>query len=290
MGIKNCNPAKFSRLDADQILANINKLFTGMLIRGSEVGQIKEKVRQRIQSGQVADIEGWKNFIYQEIYNSEFGKTSQALVSSAMQDAQTNYNDRTLPLLCLLFLANSDLNTFLTAFKAVNLAKTATQVGSNFKNMANNYNNYNNFKNFSAQGFRNMASGFNNAVNNIGGAFHQAQNPNMIKIKDLKNLMTYYINFLTLLPVNLLSQFGEGIPMKGYFVTVLNNAFNKNVQSNFVNSKLFSGYEGRNEINVDEFFNKNYYVLKDDNQLRKDFVTNYINGLSPLDIIKLIGK
>ena len=213
MGIKNCNPTKFSRLDADQILTNINKLFTGMLIRGSEVGHIKEKIRQRIQSGQVTDIEGLKNFIYQEIYNSEFGKTSQALVSSAMQDAQTNYNDRTLPLLCLLFIANSDFNTFLTAFKAINLAKSAIQVGSSFQNMANNYNNYNNynnFNNFSAQGFYNMASGFNNAMNNLGGAFHQAQNPSMIKINELKNLMTYYINFLTLLPVNLLSQFGEG--------------------------------------------------------------------------------
>ena len=78
--------------------------------------------------------------------------------------------------------------------------------------------------------------------------------------------------------------------MRNYFVTVLNNAFNKNVQSNFVNNKLFSGYEGRNEINVDEFFNRNYNVLKNDNQLRKDFVSNYINGLSPVDIIKIIGK
>ena len=44
MGIKNCNPTKFSRLDADQILTNINKLFTGMLIRGSEVGPPKNTI------------------------------------------------------------------------------------------------------------------------------------------------------------------------------------------------------------------------------------------------------
>ena len=283
-----CDPTKFTRLDVDEILKNINKLFTGMLIRGSDVEQIKEKIRSRIQSGKINDIEGWKRFINDEIYNSEFGKTSQALVSAAMEDAKANYNDQTLPLLCLLFLSNSDLNTFLNAFKAVNLAKRAAETGSNIKNVANMR--PNNFSGFSAQGFRNFASGVNNAMNNVGGAIHQAQNPSIVRINDLKNMMSYYINFLTLLPVNLLSQFGEGVPMKGYFVTVLNNAFNKDVQSTFVNGKLFSGYEGKNEINVDEFFGKNYNVLKDDNQLRKDFVTNYVNSLSATDIIKLLAK
>ena len=285
MGIENCNPSKLTRLNVDEILTNINRLFTGMLIRGSDVRQIKEKIRSKIQSGNLQDIEGWKYFMNQEIYNSEFGKTIQALVSAAMQDAKANYNDQTLPLLCLLFLSNSDPNTFINCFKAINLAKRAIQVGSNIQNMANMYPG-----NFSPQGFMNFAQGANNVMNNFGGAFHQAQNPDMIQTSDLKNLMSYYINFLTLLPVNLLSQFGEGVPMKSYFVTVLNNAFNKNVQSNFVNSKLFSGYEGRNEISVDEFFDRNYIILKNDNQLRKDFVSNYVNNLKPTDIIKLMAK
>lgn len=285
MGIKNCNPTKFTRLDVDQIIANINKLFIGMLIRGSDIEQIKEKIRSRIQSGQITDIEGMKRFINDEIYNSEFGKTTKALVSAAMEDAKTNYNDQTLPLLCLLFLSNSDSDTFLNAFKAVNLAKRAAETGSDIKNVVNMRP-----ANFSAQGILNFASGVSNVVNNIGGAIHQAQNPKMIRIDDLKNMMSYYINFLTLLPVNLLNQFGEGIPMKGYFITVLNNAFNKDVQNNFVNSKLFSGYEGKNEIDADEFFDKNYNILKDDNQLRRDLVTNYVNTLSAFDVIKLIIK
>ena len=285
MGFENCNPAKLTRLNIDEILRNINRLFTGMLIRGTDINQIKEKIRLRIQSGQVQDIEGWKYFINQEIYNSEFGKTTQALVSAAMQDAKARYNDQTFPLLCLLFLSNSDQSTFVNAFKAVNLAKRAIQVGSNFQNVANMYP-----QNFTTQGFLNFASGANNAINNFRGAVNQAQNPDMIRINDLKNLMSYYINFLTLLPVNLLSQFGEGGPMKSYFITVLNNAFNQNVQSSFVNNKLFSGYEGRNEINVNEFFDRNYMVLKNDNQLRKDFVSNYVNNLKPADIIQLIAQ
>ena len=287
MGI-NCDPILHSKLDPELILSNINRLFTGMLIRGSDIGQIKEKIRQRIQNNQVANIEGWKNFVNEEIYNSEFSQTTRALVSAAMQDAQANYNDATLPLLCLLFLSSSEQNTFLNGFKAINLIRRAKEVGSNVQNVYNMM--PNNYSNFSAQGLYNFASGVNNAFHNVGGAFNQASNPSMIRINDLKNLMNYYINFLTLLPVNLLAQYKEGGPMQGYVITVLNNAFNKGVQSNFVNNKLFMGYEGQNEVNVDQFFNQHYNTLRNDNQLRKDFVTSYVQSLSPKDIIKLIAK
>ena len=282
-----CESITRTRLDVDQILTNINNLFTGMLIRSSDIDQIKERVRARLQSNQVTDIEGWKNFVNEEIYNSEFGQTTKALVTSAMQDAKANYNDQTLPLLCLLFLANSDQSTFLNAFKAVNLAQRATETGSNIKNIADML--PGNFAGFTGEGLLNIASGVKNVINNVGGVIHQAGNPNMIRINDLKNLMSYYINFLTLLPVNLLGQYGEGLPMKGYFITVLNNAFNREVQSNFVNNTLFMGYEGKDEVNVDEFFNQNYNTLRNDNQLRKDFVTNYVNTLTPADILRLIA-
>ena len=279
------------QLDADEILLNINNFFQGMLIRTLGIEQIKQQILQRISSNQVFDIEGWKNFINQEIYNSAFGQTTRAVVNLAMQDAKANYNDQTLPLLSLLFLANSDQNTFVNAFKAVNLAQRAGQAGSSIQNVANNFqNNFqnNNYNYMNPQGFFNFASGVQNAFNNIGGVYNQAMNPNMIRINDLKKLICYHINFLTLLPVNLLAQFGEGSPMKNYFVTVLNNAFNKNVQANFVNNKLFMGYEGKEEVDVNEFFNQNYNTLKNDNQLRKELVTSYINTLSPTDIVNIV--
>ena len=283
-----CDSISRYKLDADQILANLNKLFQGMLIRSSGVDQIKERVVARIKSKDVADIEGWKNFVNEEIYNSEFGQTTKALVTNAMQDAKANYNDQTLPLLCLLFLANSDQSTFLNAFKAVNLAQRAGQTGANIQNVYNMI--PGNFSGLTGQGIMGIASGVKNIINNVGGVVHQAQNPNLVRINDLKNLVSYYINFLTLLPVNLLGKFGEGSPMKGYFITVLNNAFNKGVQDTFVNNTLFTGYEGKEEVNVEEFFNQNYNTLRNDNQIRKDFVTSYINNLTPTDIIKLMAE
>ena len=285
MGI--CDALTRVRLDPDQILANINRLFQNMLIRKSDIDQIKEKVRTHIQTKQVTDVEGWKTFIDEEITNSEFAQTSKALVTASMQDAKANYNDQTLPLLCLLFLANSNQSTFLNAFKAVNLAQRAKDTTTDIKNVANII--PNNFSGFTGKGLLDIASGVKNVIQNVGGVIHQTVNPNMIRLNDLKNLMSYYINFLTLLPVNLLNQYGEGIPMKGYFITVLNNAFNKEVQTNFVQDKLFNGYGNSEEVNVEEFFNQHYDTLRNDNQLRKDFVTNYINNLSPTDILKLMG-
>ena len=275
-----CDSITRGRLNADQIVENINKLFQGMLIRQFGVDQIKEKVRSRIASGQVTDIEGWKTFLNDEIYNSEYGQTSRALVGEAMQDARANYNDQTLPLLSLLFLANSDQQNFVSAFKAVNLAKRGQNVGSDIQNAVN----------AGKQGglLAGLASGFN-ALQNVTGAVHQAANPSLIRKEDLKNLMSYHVNFLTLLPVNLLAKHNEGIPMKGYFITVLNNAFNKNVQNRYVEDTLFANYNNQEEINVEQFFQDNYLHLKNDNGLRKGLVENYINNLSPTDVIKIIA-
>jgi len=279
MGIL-CDSLSRGRLNADQIVENINKFFQGMLIRQIGVDQITEKVRSRVASGQVADIEGWKTFINDEIYNSEYGKTSRELVGEAMQDAKANYNDQTLPLLALLFLTNSDKDNFLSAFKAVNLAKRGQSAGNDIRNVVN----------AGKQGgiLAGIASGLG-AIKNVQGAVHQAANPSLVRREDLKNLMSYYVNFLTLLPVNILAKHNEGIPMKGYFTKVLNNAFNKNVQNNYVEQTLFNNYNNQEEINVEQFFGDHYLTLKNDNELRKGLVTNYINGLSPTDIIQIIS-
>ena len=275
-----CETVTRGKLNSDQIVENINKLFQGMLIRQFGVDQIKEKVKSRISSGQVTDIEGWKTFLNDEIYNSEYGQTSRALVNEAMQDARTNYNDQTLPLLSLLFLANSDQNNFVNAFKAVNLAKRGQSVGVDIQNVVNT----------GKQGgiLAGIASGLG-MINNVTGVMHQAVNPNLIRREDLKNLMSYHVNFLTLLPVNLLAQHNEGLPMKNYYIPVLNKAFNKTVQDRFVEDSLFAKYNNQEEIDVQQFFGDNYSTLKNDNVLRKGLVDNYINNLTPNDIIKILS-
>ena len=54
-----------------------------------------------------------------------------------MQEVKANNNDQTLPLLSLLFLTNSDKDTFLSAFKAVNLAKRGKTTENDIRNVVN---------------------------------------------------------------------------------------------------------------------------------------------------------
>ena len=275
-----CDSIFRGKLDADQIVANINKLFQGMLIRKLSIDQIKEKISSRVASGQITDLNGLKQFLDEEIINSEYTKTCQELVGEAMQDAQTNYNDQTLPLLSLLFLSDSNKDNFLSAFKAVSLAKKGQSAANNIQNVVS----------AGKQGgiFAGIASGMN-AIKSVASAAHQAANPNLIRRDELKTLMRYYINFLTLLPVNLLAKHGEGIPMKGYFAKVLNEAFNKDVQNRFVEDTLFVNYNNQEEINVEEFFGSHYLTLKNDNDLRKGLVNNYISNLSPAQIVQIVS-
>jgi hypothetical protein len=275
-----CDAVSRTKLNSDEIIENINRLFQGMLIRQFGIDQITEKVKSRVRGGQIADIEGWKTFLNDEIYNSQYGQTSRALVNEAMQDAQTNYGDQTLPLLSLLFLANSDKENFVSAFKAVNLAKRTKDTGSDIMNVVNT--------GMTGGLLAGIAQGIG-VIKNVTGTVQQAINPSLIRKDDLKRLTSYHVNFLTLLPVNILANYNEGLPMKRYFIQVLNNSFNKNVQNNFVESTLFSKYNEQEEINVDQFFGDNYSVLKNDNELRKGLVNNYINNLSPAEVIQIIS-
>ena len=279
MGIL-CENLTRGRLDADLILQNINKLFQGMIIRSIGIDTVKEALRAQLASGQITDIQSWQKLLMDDIYNSEYGQTSRELVNEAMQDAQANYGDATLPFLSLLLFANSDRETFVKAFKAINLLKKGQGTINNVQNVIN----------AGRQGgiLAGIASGFN-AIKNIQGTIQQVANPSMVKRQELKTMMAYHINFLTLLPVNLLAKHNEGVPMKGYFVTVLNNAFNKSVQSQYVEQTLFKNYNNQEDINVEQFFGDHYLTLKNDNGLRKGLVNNYINNLNPTDVVKLLA-
>ena len=76
--------------------------------------------------------------------------------------------------------------------------------------------------------------------------------------------------------------------MKDYYITVLNNAFNKSAQNKYVEDTLFANYNNQEEINIEQFFADNYLHLKNDNELRKGLVENYAKNLSPTDVNKII--
>ena len=259
-------------IPAEKITSVIDKFFKGLAVRKLGIEDLKTKLKSQIFSTKVADVNEWKSFLKKEVVNSEFGQTSKLLVDTAMDDAEKNYNDKTLPFTTLLFLSDSKLETFTDTFKTVNYAQHAGDAASDVKNV---------YDTVKKEGiFSGIKEGIN-AIKKTTEVAKQTVNPNMIKKDDLKKMTNYYINFITLLPVDIIDKVGEGGQIQHYITNVLNKAFNEKYQNQFVEEKLFSKYNNQDTINIQEFFNDNYATMKDDQGIRVGLVKNFIRGMAP---------
>ena len=276
MGVCSDNKRRKYKLNTDVIIENINNLFQNMYVRNSSISEVTEKVISRIASTQTSNIEEWKNFLNEEIKNNEFEQDTKDIADHAIDEAKTSYGDQSFPLLSLLFLANSDRENFITSFKAINLTNKTKEAGKNILNVVNT----------GVKGglLAGIVSGLG-AIQNVAGAVSQVSNPSMIRKYDLKNLILYYINFITLLPASILKKNNEDETAE-YIFTVLENSFEKDVLKKYVDS-IFNNYSNQEEIKIDEFFGEHLSTLKNDKAIRKDFVEKYIKQLTQNDIREL---
>ena len=276
MGVCSDNKRRKYKLNTDVIIENINNLFQNMYVRNSSISEVTEKVISRIASTQTSNIEEWKNFLNEEIKNNEFEQVTKDIADHAIDEAKTSYGDQSFPLLSLLFLANSDRENFITSFKAINLTNKTKEAGKNILNVVNT----------GVKGglLAGIVSGLG-AIQNVAGAVSQVSNPSMIRKYDLKNLILYYINFITLLPASILKKNNEDETAE-YIFTVLENSFEKNVLKKYVDA-IFNNYSNQEEIKIDEFFGEHLSTLKNDKAIRKDFVEKYIKQLTQNDIREL---
>jgi hypothetical protein len=276
MGVCSDNKRRKYKLNTDVIIENINNLFQNMYVRNSSISEVTEKVISRIASTQASNIEEWKNFLNEEIKNNEFEQVTKDIADHAIDEAKTSYGDQSFPLLSLLFLANSDRENFITSFKAINLTNKTKEAGKNILNVVNT----------GVKGglLAGIVSGLG-AIQNVAGAVNQVSNPSMIRKYDLKNLILYYINFITLLPASILKKNNEDETAE-YIFTVLENSFEKNELKKYVDA-IFNNYSNQEEIKIDEFFGEHLSTLKNDKAIRKDFVEKYIKQLTQNDIREL---
>lgn len=277
MGVCSDNRTRKFVLNTEEIIENINGLFKNMYVRNSSVSEVTEKVISRIASTQASNIEEWKNFLNEEIKNNEYEQVTKDLADQAMNEAKTSHGEQSFPLLSLLFLADSNRENFITSFKAINLTNKTKEAGNNILNVVNT----------GVKGglLAGIVSGIG-AIQNVAGAVNQVSNPSMIRKYDLKNLIQYYINFITLMPVSILRKKNEG-KMKEYIFTILENSFESKVRKKYVD-EIFNNYMSQEEIKIDEFFGEHLSALKNDKTIRKDFVEQYINNLTQEDIKNLL--
>ena len=266
-----------SSLSADDITKNLNRFFMNLIIRGLKLEEIKDKVVQLLFSNKALDLDAWENLLKENILNNEAVQTSNKVVKMALYDAKDNYGDSTLPFISLYLLSNSNLDIFVEAFKYINLAKNGVDTVKDVKNMVETIQN-------SKSILTGIVAGIQTAVKGAE-VVKQAFDPNQIKKEDLKNLTSYYLNFITLLPVSIIDEFGEFGPVYSNITKILNTAFDKNFRDEFVENIIFTKYQESKLINVKDFFTDNYEILKNDRAIRIRMVQSYIKTLNPLDAI-----
>ena len=257
-------------LNLDDIVENLDKFFLKLVVRSLKLDDIKEKIKSLLFSTKVLDIEAWKSLLNEEILNSEAIKTSKKVVEVALEDAKEKYKDQTLPFITLFFLADSDLSTFIDAFKYINLAQNAGETINDVKEVIDTVKT------------GEILSGIKAGIGLIKKGTEvvkQAFDPSFIKKEDLKTLCSYYINFITLLPVNIIDEMGEFGPVYSNVTKILNGAFDVDIQKKFVEDKIFFKYLNSDKIDVKEFFTDNYETLKKDNLIRRGLVETFIKDL-----------
>lgn len=262
---------KKKSLDPEILLKEINNLFKTMKIRKSTIEDISEKVLTFIAN--TPSKEELKSFLEEQFSNEEgnYKSTIDHLISEEMDQAKI-IGDETLPLVLLLFLSESKRENFINLFKSINVTKKTKAAGSDVMNVINT-----GMKGGIVAG---IVTGLG-AIQNISGAVNQVSNPSTIRKFDLKNIIGLYINLISLLSSNALDNNRgdcEG-RVRNYYFVVLKNAFDKNGQKKYIDENFFNGI-GQDEIKIEEYFGENLERLKNDSEIRKDLVTNYLNSLS----------
>lgn len=272
-----------SSLSAEDITQNINKFFMNLLIRSLNLEEIKEKVVKLLFSNKALDLDAWEKLLKETILNNEAIQTSNKAVKIALSDAKEKYNDITLPFISLYLLSNSNLDIFVEAFKYLNLTKNGIDTVKEVKDMVETIQNSNNI-------ISGIVSGIKTAVKGAE-LVKQAFDPNQIQKEDLKQLTSYYLYFITLLPVNIIDEFEEIGPAYSNINKILNTAFDNEFINGFVENTLFKNYQNNEIINVKDFFAENYETLKNDRGIRIMMVQSYIKTLNPLDeLLKPINQ
>ena len=259
---------------ADEIIENINSFYEGMKVRQMDILDMEDQILSILSSDESIDKEIITNFLKDKIYNEEFKKTSMDLVNKAIEDAENNYNlsytkyktsrksvkqkqvkdlidyqGIMLPIFSILILSNSNENAFIGIFKNIYEKKKIRNIHKD-NNMG-----------YFAKGI---------------GLLIEKNKSQSIEKKELEQFLMYYLNFLTLLPMNSLASNNEGIPMKSEHIQIMNAISEQKYLQKFIFSEFLKDYGDK--IKIEDFFIKNYLTLKNDNELRKKFIVGCVKN------------
>jgi hypothetical protein len=89
---------------------------------------------------------------------------------------------------------------------------------------------------------------------------------NLIKKESLYELISFYVNMISLMNVEILSDINDN---KEIFIQELNNKFCLENQKQFIDNKIFENYQNDEDIEIESFIIDKYTILINDTYIRQ---------------------
>ena len=209
------------------LFASILDLFwNGILIRNKSLNDIVDLIRTKKKGTGNIDKKKLDLFIEALLIHPDYKEISYKLFNNSLNEARKKNNEG-LFFLSLLFLGKGN----------------ETELTKNFLSIA------------MTQG------GLKNSI-----VINLNNSKNLIKKESLYELISFYVNMISLMNVEILSDINDN---KEIFIQELNNKFCLENQKQFIDNKIFENYQNDEDIEIESFIIDKYTILINDTYIRQ---------------------
>ena len=200
--------------------------WNGILIRNKSLNDIVDLIRTKKKGTSNIDKKKLDLFIEALLINPDYKEISYKLFNNSLNEARKKNNEG-LFFLSLLFLGKGN----------------ETELTKNFLSIA------------MTQG------GLKNSI-----LINLNNSKNLIKKESLYELISFYVNMISLMNVEILSDINDN---KEIFIQELNNKFCLENQKQFIDNKIFENYQNDEDIEIESFIIDKFTILINDTYIRQ---------------------
>ena len=204
----------------------LDLFWNGILIRNKSLNDIVDLIRTKKKGTGNIDKKKWDLFIEALLINPDYKEISYKLFNNSLNEARKKNNEG-LFFLSLLFLGKGN----------------ETELTKNFLSIA------------MTQG------GLKNSI-----LINLNNSKNLIKKESLYELISFYVNMISLMNVEILSDINDN---KEIFIQELNNKFCLENQKQFIDNKIFENYQNDEDIEIESFIIDKFTILINDTYIRQ---------------------
>ena len=204
----------------------LDLFWNGILIRNKSLNDIVDLIRTKKKGTGNIDKKKLDLFIEALLIHPDYKEIAYKLFNNSLNEARKKNNEG-LFFLSLLFLGKGN----------------ETELTKNFLSIA------------MTQG------GLKNSI-----LINLNNSKNLIKKESLYELISFYVNMISLMNVEILSDINDN---KEIFIQELNNKFCLENQKQFIDNKIFENYQNDEDIEIESFIIDKFTILINDTYIRQ---------------------